>query len=253
MLRTRVIPVLLLKNGGLYKGKKFKDHKYVGDPINTVKIFNEKQVDELVILDIEASQKNKLIDYQLIEEVAGEAFMPIAYGGGIKTVKEVQKIFSLGIEKVILNTNAILNPTLVQTLVGKFGSQSIVFSLDTKPNLFKKNEVYIKSGSQKVKGNVIDIAIQMQNLGVGEIFLNCIHKDGTRMGYDLELIKMVSNHIQIPLVSLGGVGSFNHLIEGKKAGAHGLAVGSFFVFHGPHKGVIISYLNQEEIEKINNI
>lgn len=252
MLRTRVIPVLLFKEGGLYKGEKFTKHTYVGDPINTVKIFNEKQVDELVLLDIEKSKKNLDINFELIEEIAGEAFMPVAYGGGIKTIEEAKKIFSLGIEKIILNTNALLKPNLIKDLVRKFGSQSVVFSLDTKKNIFNKNKVYIKSGTKKVDGDIIDIALKMESLGVGEIILNCIDKDGTGKGYDLELIKSVSNRIQIPLVALGGVGSFNHLIDGKLAGAHGLAVGSFFVFKGPHKGVIISYLNQDQINKINN-
>ena len=252
MLRTRVIPVLLLKNGGLYKGNKFKNHKYVGDPINTVKIFNEKQVDELVMLDIEASKNSTPVNFQLIEEIAGEAFMPIAYGGGIKSLEDAKIIFSLGIEKVILNTHAILNPKLVVSLVKNFGSQSVVFSLDTKSNFLQKVNIYIKSGSKKIKGNPKEIALKMQELGVGEIILNSIHLEGSKKGYDLKLISELSKSLDIPLVALGGAGNLDHLINAKKAGAHGLAAGTMFVFQGPLNGVLITYLSEEEIHKIND-
>jgi len=151
MLRTRVIPTLLIKDRGLYKGVKFKNHKYVGDPINTVKIFNEKEVDEIVLLDIEASKKNKMIDFEMIAEIATEAFIPLAYGGGIRTFEDAKKLFSLGIEKVILNTAAIENEELMRELIVYFGSQSIVLSLDIKKSFFGKYSLYTKSGTQKTK------------------------------------------------------------------------------------------------------
>ena len=169
MLQTRVIPVLLIKERGLYKGVKFKKHKYVGDPINTVKIFNEKEVDELVIIDISVTIENKEIDYELIKEIASEAFMPLAYGGGIKTVDDARKIFSLGIEKVILNSEALNNPNLIDELSAEFGAQSIVFSLDVKKDFFGKQRVYSNCGTIKVKGTPSEIALKMEENGVGEI------------------------------------------------------------------------------------
>ena len=251
MLRTRVIPVLLFKEGGLYKGQKFKNHKYVGDPINIVKIFNEKQVDELVLLDIEASKKSTPIDFQLIEEIASEAFMPVAYGGGIKSINDAKKIFSLGIEKVILNTSAIESPELVVELIKHFGSQSVVFSLDIRRDFFKKLNVYIRSGTKKVKGKLEDITLKMQQLGVGEIILNSIDLEGTKKGYDLKLISDLSNLLDIPLIALGGAGNINHMIEAKRAGAHGIAAGTMFVFQGDLDGVLITYLSEKEINQIN--
>ena len=251
MLRTRVIPVLLLKNDGIYKGKKFKNHKYVGDPINTVKIFNEKQVDELIILDIEVSKNNSQVNFQLIEEIASEAFMPIAYGGGIKSIEDAKKIFGLGIEKIILNTYAVKTPDLVKELVRNFGSQSIVFSLDIRPDFFNKIYPYILSGSKKVKEDFKKVAIRMQQLGVGEIILNSISFEGTKNGYDLKNINELTKLLNIPLTPLGGCGNFDHMIEAKKAGAHGLAAGTMFVFKGPHDAVLISYLNQEQIKMLN--
>ena len=194
MLQTRVIPVLLIKEGGLYKGVKFKKHKYVGDPINTVKIFNEKEVDELVIIDISVTIENKEIDYELIKEIAGEAFMPLAYGGGIKTVDDARKIFSLGIEKVILNSEALNNPNLIDELSAEFGAQSIVFSLDVKKDFFGKQRVYSNCGTIKVKGTPSEIALKMEENGVGEIILNSIDREGRGNGYDLQLDKKYIKH-----------------------------------------------------------
>lgn len=251
MLQTRVIPVLLFKEGGLYKGKKFKNHKYVGDPINTVKIFNEKQVDELVLLDIEASKNNTSINFEWIEEIVSEAFMPVAYGGGIKTVEDARRLFSLGIEKVILNSAALENPLLITELSNEFGSQSIVFSLDIKKDFLGIQRVYSNCGTRKMKGLPLEIAHKMQQLGVGEIILNSIHLEGTKKGYDVTLINELSKRLEIPLIALGGAGNISHMMEAKKAGAHGLAAGSIFVFQGPLDGVLITYLTEEEIKQLN--
>lgn len=251
MLRTRVITVLLIKEGGLYKGEKFKNHKYVGDPINAVKIFNDKLVDELVLLDIGVPLNGSDIDYELIEEVVGEAFMPVAYGGGISSLEQAQKIISLGIEKIIINSAAIDNPSLIEELVEVLGSQSVVFSLDVKPDLFGKYRAYARAGTKKVKENILAIALKMQELGVGEIILNSIHLEGTKSGYDIKLIEFLSSKIKIPLVALGGAGNIEDMIVAKKAGAHGLAAGTIFVFHGPLKGVLISYLSKEELNLLN--
>ena len=251
MLQTRVIPVLLIKDRGLYKGVKFKKHKYVGDPINTVKVFNEKEVDELVIIDISVTPENKEIDYELIKEIASEAFMPLAYGGGIKTVEDARKLFSLGIEKVILNSMALNNPNLIDELSAEFGAQSIVFSLDVKKDFFGKQRVYSNCGKIKVKGTPSEIALKMEEKGVGEIILNSIDREGIGNGYDLKLIHQLSSKLKIPTIALGGAASTSHMIEAKNAGAHGLAAGTMFVFKGPLKGVLITYLKEIELKYIN--
>jgi len=250
MLKTRIIPTLLLKNRGFYKGVKFKNHQYVGDPINTIKIFNDKEVDEIVIFDIEASKKNKEIDFEYLKEVVSEAFMPLGYGGGIKSVEDARKLFSIGIEKVILNTNAILNFDLIKELVDIFGSQSVVFCLDVKKNIFGKRNIFIKSGTQKVKFSTIEIALKMQELGVGEIILNNIDRDGTFEGYDLDLIKEVSAKLDIPLIVSGGARNLNDFKLAKEAGAHSCAAGSMFIYHMPHRAVVISYSKYEDIRKV---
>ena len=252
MLQTRVIPVLLIKDGGLYKGVKFKKHKYVGDPINTVKIFNEKEVDELVLLDISVTVENKEIDFKLIKEIASEAFMPLAYGGGIKSIDDARKLFSLGIEKVILNSAAFENPDLITELSNEFGSQSIVFSLDLKKDFFGNQRVYSNCGTRKMKGSPVEIALKMEEKGIGEIIFNSIHLEGTKKGYDLKLISQLSKSLNIPLIALGGAGNINHMMEAKRAGAHGLAAGTIFVFQGPLDGVLITYLTKEEINYLNS-
>ena len=247
MLKTRVIPVLLMKNAGLYKGVKFKNHKYVGDPINTVKIFNDKEVDELVIFDIEASKLNKPINFELLENIASEAFMPIAYGGGIKTLDDAQKLFSLGIEKVVLNTSAIENFDLIKKLVESYGSQSVVFCLDIKKSFFGKYEAYSYSGSKKVKMLPAELAKKMQDLGIGELIINSIDNDGVMQGYDLAIIKEIANQLTIPVIACGGAGYLEDFNKAKEVGAHGCAAGSMFVYNGIHKAVLISYPKYEKL------
>jgi cyclase len=250
MLQTRIIPVLLLKDRGFYKGIKFKNHKYVGDPINTIKIFNDKEVDEIIILDIEASKKNKKPDFDYLKEVVSEAFMPVGYGGGISSIEDAIKLFNIGIEKVVLNTYAVLNPNLVEELVSKFGSQSIVFSLDVKKTLFIGYKVFIKSGTQKTSYKPLDLALKMQELGVGEIILNDIDRDGTFEGYNLELIKEISSKLNIPLIACGGARNLNDFKLAKETGAHACAAGGMFVFHMPHRAVVISYPKYDDLKKV---
>jgi len=247
VLQTRVIPVLLLKNRGLYKGVKFKNHTYVGDPINTVKIFNDKEVDELVLLDIEASKENNEIDFELIQEIATEAFMPLAYGGGIRSVNDAQKLFSIGIEKIIVNTLAVEKQSVLTELIEKFGSQSIVVSIDIKKNIFKKNQLYIKSGTVKTKFTPIDFAKRMQDMGVGEILLNSIDRDGMMNGYDLSMIEEMSVTLTVPLIACGGAGKLEDMRRAKLLGASAVSAGSMFVYHGRHKAVLISYPKYEKL------
>lgn len=247
MLQTRVIPVLLLKDGGLYKGVKFKNHKYVGDPINTVKIFNDKEVDELVLLDIEASRYNKPIDFNLLQEIATEAFMPLAYGGGVRSLEDAKRLFSIGFEKVILNTNAINNMELVRQLVSIFGSQSVIVSIDIKRGFLGQYRVYKKSASFKTKLNPIDFAKKMEDLGVGEIILNSIDNDGVMGGYDLDIIQRVTKVLSIPVIACGGAGDLEDVKEAKEKGASAVGAGSMFVYHGVHKAVLISYPKYEKL------
>ncbi len=248
MLQTRVIPVLLLKNRGLYKGVKFKDYKYIGDPINTLKLFNDKEVDEIVIFDIEASRLNKEIDFGYLKEIVTEAFMPVAYGGGIKSVNDARKLFSLGIEKVILNTNAVTDFNLIKDLINAFGSQSIVFSLDIKKT-FLGIKVFIKSGTEKTKYNPMEMALKMQSLGVGEIILNDIDRDGTMEGYNLKLIGEIAGVLSIPVIASGGAGKLEDFKQAKEHGAHAMAAGALFVYHGPHRAVLISYPSYNDLRK----
>src|SRR6185295_9607110 len=189
MKRIRVIPVLLIHNRGLVKSVKFKDYKYVGDPINAVRIFNEKEVDELAILDIDASAENRAPDIERIEEIVSEAFMPIAYGGGITTTDQAKKILSAGVEKLILNRSAVKNPVLVSEIAKQFGSQSVVVSIDYKRNLFGRQGVYIENGKTNSGLDPLAFARLMEEAGAGEIMLNSIERDGSFSGYDLEMIE----------------------------------------------------------------
>jgi cyclase len=253
MLRTRVIPVLLLKERSLVKGHKFKNHKYVGDPINTVKIFNEKEVDEMVFLDISATNENRGPDFNLLADIASEAFMPFAYGGGVKTVKQVEQLFSIGVEKVIINTAAFLDSNMVKEAVKVAGSQSVVVSMDVKMSLFGSYEVYINNGKTKTKLDPVSYAKQIQYYGVGELIVCSIDREGTGKGYDIKLLEIVSNAVDIPVIGLGGAGCLQDFADAKnKTVVSGLAAGDFFVFHGKHKAVLITYPQYSELEKLFN-
>jgi len=251
MLRTRVIPTLLLQEGGLVKGQQFKNHKYVGDPINAVKIFNEKEVDELVFLDISATQERREPDYELIADIASEAFMPFGYGGGISEVMQIEKLFSLGVEKAIINSSAFYKPQLIKDAAKVSGSQSVVVSMDVKKSLFGGYEVYVQNGQVKTKKNPVDYAKKMQDLGAGELIVCSIDREGTAKGYDLKLLDIVSRAVEIPVVGLGGAGCLQDLADAKNHTAvSGLAAGDMFVFHGKHKAVLITYPKYSELEAL---
>ena len=249
MFKTRIIPVLLIRNRGLYKGIKFKNHAYVGDPINTVKLFNDKEVDELILLDFEASIKNKPIDFSYLEELVSEAFMPIGYGGGIKTIEDAKKIFALGVEKVILNTAAFLQPKIISELAHDFGNQSIVVSIDVKKTIIGPF-VFCYEGTKNTKYKPLDAALLMEQRGAGEIILNDIDRDGTRSGYNLDYVEEISKKVKIPVTILGGASSILDFAKAKNAGAHACAAGSLFVYQGPHRAVLISYPRYEDLRKI---
>jgi imidazole glycerol-phosphate synthase subunit HisF len=248
MKRIRVIPVLLIHNRGLVKSLRFKDYKYVGDPINAVRIFNEKEVDELAIIDIDASREKRGPDISRIEEIVSEAFMPIAYGGGITSTDQVKRILSAGVEKIILNRSAVKNPTLVTEIAKQSGSQSVVVSIDYKRNLFGKRGVYIENGKTNTGLDPLDFAKQMEEAGAGEILLSSIERDGSFSGYDLDMIDKISHSINIPLIAVGGASSLSDFRQAVQYGASAVSAGSMFVFQRPHRAVLISYPSQQELE-----
>ena len=246
MLRPRIIPCLLIQNKGLVKTQKFKDAKYVGDPINAVRIFNEKEVDEIMIIDIDATVYNREPDYKMIENLAAECRMPLCYGGGIKTVEQAQKIFSLGVEKVAISSQAVNSPSLIREIGRRVGKQSIVVVLDVKLSKSGKYEIWTHNATKNSKKDAIAFAKEVEELGAGEVIINSIDQDGVMKGYDLELVNKIRSAICIPLTVLGGAGSMKDigkLIE--KHGIIGAAAGSLFVFKGIFRAVLISYPNSE--------
>ncbi len=249
MLKTRVIPVLLLKNGGFYKGIKFKNHQYVGDPINTIKIFNEKEVDELVILDFTASIEGRSPDFSILEKIAGEAFIPMGYGGGLKNIDQIDHVFSLGFEKVVLNTYAMLTPELIENTAKNYGSQSVVVSIDAKKNILGSYSAFIRSGTENIKKNPVEAAKIAVDYGAGEIIINSIDKDGTMDGYDLSLIQMVADAVKVPVIASGGAKTVQDFVMARKVHASAVAAGAMFVYHGPHRAVLISYPKYKYLEQ----
>lgn len=251
MLLPRVIPCLLLQNAGLVKTVNFKNEKYLGDPINIVKIFNDKEVDELVFLDITATSEGKRPPFELLEQVAGEAFMPLGYGGGIRNLEDVKTILGLGIEKVIINTRAIEKPEFVKEVANFAGNQSTVVSIDVKRNFFGKYEVRAQRGKKTTGLDPVEFALNMEKQGAGELMLCSIDRDGTMKGYDLALIKRVVDAVKIPVVACGGSGSVLDLrAVFKEGGASAAGAGSMFVFQGPHRAVLISYPSYSEFKNI---
>jgi cyclase len=249
MLYPRIIPCLLVHNRGLVKTVKFKDPKYVGDPINAVKIFNEKEVDELIVVDIDASRLKNEPDYRMIENLAVECRMPLCYGGGIKTVDQAERIFNLGVEKIAISSSAVENPSIVSEIAKRVGNQSVVVVMDVlKKALTGKYEICTYNGTKNTGLNPVEFAKVMEQLGAGEIVLNSIDLDGTMKGYDIKLIQKVRNSIHIPMTVLGGAGSFEDIgAVIKEHGIIGAAAGSLFVFKGKYRAVLISYPG--EIEK----
>lgn len=254
MRRIRVIPILLIQNGGLVKSVQFKNHKYVGDPINAVKIFNDKEVDEIAILDISATKEKRAPNIQQIAEITGEAFMPLAYGGGITQLDEIKRILFEGAEKVILNTSAIDRPALITAAANQFGSQSVVVSIDVKKNWLGHYKVYRDNGTQNIGVNPVEFAQQLERAGAGEIFLTSIDRDGTFKGYDISLVRMIAECVNIPVIACGGaaeVDDFTKVVTEGKASA--VAAGSMFVFQRPHRAVLVSYPGQKNLrEKVFN-
>jgi cyclase len=242
MLRPRIIPCLLVQNKGLVKTVQFKDPKYVGDPINAVRIFNEKEVDEIMIIDIDATAENREPDYKMIENLAAECRMPLCYGGGVKTAEQAQRIFSLGVEKVAISSAAVSNPGLLTEIGSRVGSQSIVVVLDVKKNKSGKYEIWTHNGKKNSGKDAIEFAKEVERLSAGEVVVNSIDQDGVMKGYDMELIDKIRSVIHLPLTVLGGAGKLEdigNLIA--KYGIIGASAGSLFVFKGVFRAVLISY------------
>lgn len=250
MLKTRVIPCLLLKGRGLVKTIQFDKPTYIGDPINAVKIFNEKEVDELVFLDIDASKEHRGPNFSLLKDITDECFMPLAYGGGVTTVEQVKELLKVGVEKIVVNTSVFENPKFVEEAVKIFGSSTIVGSMDVKRNLFGKSQVYIRGGSKSTKISPLDYVKRLESLGVGEVFLNSIDQDGKMNGYDIPLISSLASVVSVPLVASGGAGSVSDFKKAKDAGASAVAAGSMFVFKGQNRAVLISYPSIGDLEKV---
>jgi cyclase len=247
----RIIPCLLLRNKGLVKTVKFKESTYVGDPINTVKIFNEKEVDEIFFLDIDATKTKREPPYELIQNIASECFMPFAYGGGIQSLQQIDKIIKSGAEKIIINTMAFLQKNFIIDAVSQFGSSTIAVSIDVKQEFLKGNIVYINGGTRSTGKNPVEYAREIENEGAGEILINSIDRDGTMEGYDIELIKSISQSVRIPVIACGGAGKMSDFrLAVKEGGASAAAAGSFFVFHGKRRAVLITYPTYSEISAL---
>jgi cyclase len=253
MLRPRIIPCLLVHESGLVKSVQFKNYKYIGDPINAVRIFNEKQSDELMLIDIDATVNNNEPNYKLIQNIASECRMPLCYGGGIKNVEQAQNIFSLGVEKIALSSILIEVPKLISKIASKVGSQSVVAVLDIKKKMFGGYELYTHNGKKSTGINPIEFIKKIEELGAGEIVINSIDQDGMMNGYDLKLVEQVRYSTSLPLTVLGGAGSMTdigNLIQ--NYGIIGAAAGSLFVFKGVYKAVLINYPSTIEKDNIIN-
>jgi cyclase len=249
MLKIRVMPCLLVSNGRLVKTVRFRNPAYVGDPVNAIKIYNEKEVDELILLDITATVEGRKPDFSFLSEVADECFMPLAYGGGICDIDDISRIFSLGIEKVAINSYALENPSFVEKAAAVFGSQSILLSMDVKKNLFGKYRVYGRGGRNGTDHEPAAWAARMERIGAGEILLNSIDQDGTMEGYDTTLIRKVTEAVTVPVIACGGAGriqDFKMAVE--EGGASAVAAGSMVVYQGKNKGVLINFPSQDDLK-----
>lgn len=252
MLRPRIIPCLLFRGGGLVKTVRFGEHKYVGDPINAVRIFNEKEVDELMFLDIDATTAQREPDYRLIENLAAESRMPLSYGGGVKTVDQARKIIGLGIEKVALSAAAVANPALVAQIAEELGAQSVVVVVDVKRLRNGRYEVFTHNGRVASGRMLEEFIVEVQEANAGEIVVNSIDNDGCMKGYDLEAARAARKVTKVPLTVLGGAGTLADLRALiSEFGVVGAAAGSLFVFKGAYKAVLINYPSHEEREELS--
>jgi len=245
---------LLYDGKGLVKTTRFKDPVYIGDVTNAIRIFNEKEVDELILLDIKASAKKQKPNIELIRKIASECFMPLCYGGGIRSLQDIKEVISVGVEKVSLNSIAVQNPTFVKEAATTFGSSTIVVAIDYKKNLWGKPIVTGTAGSEKTKYDPVEFARLMEEMGAGEIVVNSIEKEGTMTGYDVDMLKKITSAVGIPVIAMGGAGKIEHFFEAiQNAHVSAVAAGSMFVFQGKHKAVLINYPDRSLFENIHPI
>lgn len=250
MLQTRVIPVLLLKNKGLVKTIQFKNETYIGDPINAVKIFNDKEVDELVFLDIDASKNGTEPNIPFLQQICTECFMPIAYGGGVRSLDTAKKLFKIGIEKLIFNTLLFESPKVVTNVSNYVGSSSVIASVDLKKNMWGKYAVYSHAGKEVKTKDPVTFAKEAENMGAGEIMVNVVDNDGMMNGYALDIIQKITSTVAVPVIACGGAKDIEDFKKAvKTAGASAVAAGSMFVFYGKHKAVLINYPDRSILEK----
>jgi cyclase len=252
LLFPRIIPCLLIKNKGLVKTVNFEKYKYIGDPLNAVKIFNEKSADELIVLDIDASVQNQEPNYNLIFNIAMECQMPLCYGGGIKTKEQALRILGMGVEKIAISSALIKNPILASEITETTGSQSLVLVIDLKKRKFsKKYDLYIHNGSEKIRIDIVEFVKSIENYGCGEVIVNSIDRDGTMSGYDFEIFNYLRKNITVPMTIIGGASSFDDFSKAiENYGIVGVSAGSLFVFKGPHKAVLINYPDYKTKEKL---
>jgi cyclase len=242
MYKTRVIPCLLLHGAGLVKTRKFKEPVYIGDPVNAVRIFSEKEVDELIVLDIDASREGREPNYELVSEIAGECFMPMAYGGGIRTLQQARRLIRSGVEKVVINSAAIESTGIITEIADVFGSQAVVAAIDVRRSLLGKYKIVAKSATVETSIQLDAHLRQLEAAGAGEIFVNSVDRDGVMGGYDIELLRLVTANVKVPVIASGGAGTPEHLTQAvQEGGASAVAAGSMFVFFGRHRAVLINY------------
>ncbi len=248
MIVPRIIPCLLLKGEGFVKTRKFKDPVYLGDPRNIMRIFNEKEVDEIIVFDIMATPQKRGPRMEMVREIVSEAFMPVAYGGGVRSIEQIKQLINIGVEKIVMNSYAVENPGFIQQAVDMFGSQSIVICMDVKRNFLGQYELYINGGDKGTKIEPMEFARRMESLGAGELVVNSIDRDGSMLGYDIELVRSVASIVKVPVIASGGAGTMADFLAAIKEGkASAVAAGSMFVFQGKHRAVLISYPSEQEI------
>ena len=254
MLQNRVIPCLLIQDNKLVKTVKFKNPKYIGDPVNAIKIYNEKEVDELIVVDISKKRYENGPNFNLIKQMADECFMPVCYGGGISNIDQIQKILKIGIEKIALNTAIMLDTQLISQAANKFGSQCIVVALDIKKNWLGKYKVTFNSGDQMINTDIVDFAKTAENAGAGEIIINNIDRDVTWEGFDIEMIRKITSNVSIPVIAAGGAGNLSHIKDAITIGkASAVAIGSMAVYQSKGMGVLINFPKTKVLEEINNL
>ena len=250
MLKQRIIPCLLLDGTGLVKTTKFCKPEYIGDPINAIRIFNEKEVDELIVLDIFATKENRDPNFLLIEQFASECFMPLAYGGGIRSIEQARQLFTLGVEKVCLQTAVLDNISLITKFADQFGSQSVLVSIDIKQNWTGKRQLYSASTGKSIAYDWVTFLTKVVAAGAGEIVLNSVDRDGTMRGMDIELISIAAKEVGVPIIAMGGAGCLADFKSAVKAGASAVAAGAYFVYYGPHRAVLITYPMYADLEEL---